>query len=611
MQRHNCCINTKAIIDYIASRQGPVHELLVGLEDELKGISAPLSFLSDPHNWVSSEVCRLMYANARRITGEEDAAYHIGFDSVIHNRLGYILEILVRAIVTPRAAVRRIKALNDKFNRNKKVELVEIKKDSALVRLHWDPKLNLNQDFCRMNRGIYAAMFTVWGLPPGQVVETQCQFSGAPYCEFQLSWVNPSFWGRLKGVFLERRRLLARSLAEIERDKRLLENKFWEIQGLNRRLQEKVDHLWSIHEAGRVILSEFDLGKLLPEVLRIFLKEIGYSRGMIMLLDEQGEVLRFVEVVGVSQREKEAMARYEIPLTRKSNILVRVALTGQPVVAPDVSALKLNQENVLIKNFKPQSLVILPLLSRGRVIGVLAADRGSRGQAGPNLDHDFLQGFANQVALAIENARMYQEQRNRYLVSIQALVEALEAKDPYTRGHSERVTHYAVHLAEEIGLPAHKVEQLRNMCLVHDIGKIGVERSILNKKDALSEAEINTIRYHPIIGHKIIDPLKLSPEEVAIVRRHHERYDGQGYPDGLAGEDIPIQVRVVSVCDSFDAMTSDRPYRHALSVNEALFRLRGAAGTQLDPQLVRTFEKLVRSGRFNDVLGSNEAARVA
>ena len=611
MQRHNCCINTKAIIDYVASKKGPVHELLAGLEDELKGITAPISFLSDPHNWVSSDVCRQMYANARRITGEEDAAYHIGFESVVHNRLGYILEILVRAIVTPRGAVKRIKVLNDKFNRNKRIEMVEVNKDTATVRLHWDPELNLNKDFCLMNQGIYAAMFTVWGLPPGRIVETQCQFNGAPYCEFQLSWVNPSFFGRLKTAFVERRRLLARSLSEIERDKRLLENKFWEIQGLNRRLQEKVDHLWSIHEAGRVLLTELDMGKLLPEVLRIFLKEIGYSRGLIMLLNEQGDTLRFVEVVGVSPKDREAMSKYEIPLTRKSNILVRVALSGQPIVAPDASSLKLNPENLLIKNFQPQSLVILPLLSRGRVIGVLTADRGSRGMAGPTLDHDFLQGFANQVALAIENARMYQDQRNRYLASIQALVEALEAKDPYTRGHSERVTHYAVHLAEAIGLPPHKVEQLRNMSLVHDIGKIGIERSILNKNDELLPSEFNTIRYHPIIGHKIIEPLKLSPDEVAVVRHHHERFDGKGYPDGVAGEEIPIQVRVVSVCDSFDAMTSDRPYRNALSVNEALFRLRGGAGTQLDPQLVKTFERLVRKGEFKDILNDDDEAQVA
>lgn len=611
MEQHNSCVNTKAIIDYMASRQSPIQELLVGLEEDLTGIKDPVAFLTDPHNWVSADVCRAMYANARRLTGNPLVAYHIGFESVLNKRLGYIQEILVRAIGSPRGAVRRVKAINDKFNRTKTVELVKESHSAAIIRLHWDQALKLNKDFCLMNQGVYSAMFTVWGLPPGKVVETRCQFDGHQFCEFELNWVNPSWMGRLKLLFYNRRKLLAETLSEIEHDKQLLSSKFQEVQNLNYQLQQKVDQLWSIHQASSAILSELDFGKLLPEVLRIFIKEISYSRGLLMLIDQKRQTLKYVEGVGLGQEDMEKLVGYEISLSKKHNILVQVVLTGQPVISQDVSTLNLNWNNVILRTFQPQSIVLLPLLARGRLIGVLAAERSKEGKKSQMLDREYLQGFTNQVALAIENASMYKELRDSYLKSVQALVVALEAKDPYTKGHSERVTWYSVGLAQRIGMAATQVDQVRKMCLVHDIGKIGIDDVILNKNGHLVDLELEHIRRHPLIGHKIIEPLNLEPEEVAIVRHHHERFDGQGYPDGLAGEQIPVQVRIASLCDAFDAMTSDRPYRRALTLGEALFRLRAASGTQFDPDLVTEFDEMIRSGHFHDLLHHLRPAQVA
>ncbi|MBF0529316.1 MAG: HD domain-containing protein, partial [Deltaproteobacteria bacterium] len=159
--------------------------------------------------------------------------------------------------------------------------------------------------------------------------------------------------------------------------------------------------------------------------------------------------------------------------------------------------------------------------------------------------------------------------------------------------------------------PFAQIDQIRRMCLVHDIGKIGIGEIILNKNGELADNEWAAIREHPVIGHRIIEPLNLNFEERSIVRHHHERFDGKGYPDGLSGETIPIQVRIVSLCDTFDAMTSNRPYRKALSSGEALFRLRSAANTQLDPYLVSVFGELVREARFQDILGPKKSVLAA
>lgn len=613
MERHNSCLNTRAIIDFIDRRGGDVEELLVGLEDDLRGIPAPLSFLRDTHNWVSTDVCGKMYANARRITGDPKIAYHIGFESVVHKRLGYIQEILLQVLGTPSRTITRIKSINDKFNRNKRIELAFLNRHGAVVRLYWDSSLPLYPDFCLMNQGVYSAIPSVWGLPAAQVRETKCQYKGAPYCEYDVSWQNPSFLRRLRLLLNNQRRLLAETLSEMERDKILLEAKYGEVQALNRSLQQKIDQLMSIHQASAAVLSELDFTKLMPEVLRIFIKEIGYSRGMIMLIDEQTQVLRFVEGVGENPEELYTLLGYEIPLSRKHNILAQVIQSGQPVLVSDSASLNLNPDNIIIKNFHPQQFVLLPLMARGKVTGVLAADRGAvqDPQTPLNLDREYLQGFANQVALAIENARMYKGMRESFLSTIQTLVQALEAKDPYTRGHSERVTSYSVRLAEKINLSAQDVEQVRNICLIHDIGKIGIDRALLNKKEPLLGSEFSLIRQHPAIGERIIQPLNLSKVEVAVVRNHHERYDGAGYPDGLAGEEIPIQVRIASICDTFDAMTSDRSYRHALPIFEALRRLDAAAGTQLDPNLVPVFIEMVKKGEVKDILGGKLTIKAA
>jgi hypothetical protein len=604
VDRHNSCANTKAIIEYITRHHGSCELLLDGLEEILKGVASPLEFLSDPHNWVSSDVCRIMYANARKISGNDKVAYLIGFESVTHQSLGYIQHILLKALGGPKAAVSRAKNLNEKFNRNKQVEILRIDKNEAVVRLSWDKHLTLNRDFCLVNQGIYSALATLWGVPPAKVQETRCQFDGDEYCEFHVSWQNPSFAFRLRHLFSGRRKLLSETLAEVERDKLLLERKHGEVQLLNADLQAKIDQLFSLQQASAAILAQLNLKELLPSVLDLFRKAIGYSRAMIMLRDEADNCLRFVEGVGVSEEEKSPLLGYEVSLNRTQNLLARVASNGIPFICNDISKLKLNPENIIIRNYRISSMVILPLMSRGKIIGILAADHhelAGNAKSAPKLDRDFLGVFANQIALAIENAKMYQDLRDNILGTMKALALALEAKDPYTAGHSERVRQMASRLAQRLGMGEDDIQHIANGCILHDIGKIGINREILNKPGRLDNDEMEVVRQHPRLGHAIVIPLALNPAVSSIVRLHHERFDGNGYPDGLTGEEIPPAVRVVAICDAFDAMTTDRPYRSSLPKKEAYRRLQEAAGTQFDPDMVEEFMAMGREEGFDDM----------
>jgi putative nucleotidyltransferase with HDIG domain len=181
------------------------------------------------------------------------------------------------------------------------------------------------------------------------------------------------------------------------------------------------------------------------------------------------------------------------------------------------------------------------------------------------------------------------------LQTIKSLALAVEAKDPYTKGHSERVGEISEHLATMMGLSAAEIERVRIAGILHDIGKIGVSETLLLKKTKLKKKEFEVIKQHPVEGQNILRPLNFLNDIIPAVYHHHERYDGKGYPEGLAGEDIPYWARIVKVADTYDAMTSDRPYRAAYSKSQAITEICRCAGTQLDPNVSHTMLKILQN----------------
>ncbi len=201
------------------------------------------------------------------------------------------------------------------------------------------------------------------------------------------------------------------------------------------------------------------------------------------------------------------------------------------------------------------------------------------------------------VAFQAERSRRQEIQR-AYLETIRMLAAAVEARDPYTGGHLERVTHYSLVIARTLGWGNERLSETEMGAILHDIGKIGIPDAILRKDGPLSPDEWAHMRTHTEIGTQILRGISFLEPVIPYVRHHHERFDGKGYPDGLAGEDIPIGGRLIAVADSFDAMTSTRPYRKALPVEAALDELRSAAGSQLDPTMVEAFMTAYRRGEI-------------
>jgi putative nucleotidyltransferase with HDIG domain len=200
-----------------------------------------------------------------------------------------------------------------------------------------------------------------------------------------------------------------------------------------------------------------------------------------------------------------------------------------------------------------------------------------------------IEKIAAQLAVALENSHLYEGMRTLFFSTVSSLANAIDAKSPWTKGHSERVMRIASRIGRELGLSEPEVEKVRLAGLLHDIGKIGIIEKLLEKPETLDEEEFPPMRLHPEIGVGILKPIEQLEDVRPGVLHHHEHFDGSGYPAGLAGEEIPLLARIVAVADSFDAMLSNRPYKKGLALEDAVKELHRCAGSQFDPRVVAAF----------------------
>lgn len=243
-----------------------------------------------------------------------------------------------------------------------------------------------------------------------------------------------------------------------------------------------------------------------------------------------------------------------------------------------------------------RSLVGVPLLYRRRRVGMLSMFMRDTSNV-PESVIPIVSLVADVAATVVENSHLLRRLEKNYFSTVEALAAAIEAKDPYTRGHSKRVTQYAITLAERLGVKGESIADLQYGAMLHDIGKIGVRGQILNKRGRLTPEEYRIIKRHPIIGERIIDRVDFLQGAKPVVRSHHERFDGTGYPDGLRDEEIPLLARIVAVVDFYDALTSERPYRPAFSPEQTRLFIKEGIGADFDPMIATEFLKLAASAR--------------
>jgi putative nucleotidyltransferase with HDIG domain len=237
------------------------------------------------------------------------------------------------------------------------------------------------------------------------------------------------------------------------------------------------------------------------------------------------------------------------------------------------------------------------MLNKDKLIGIVQVLNRKDGKPFNLENQEIFTSLASQAAIAIDNARLYKDLRDLFYSTVKSLAEAIEAKSPYTHGHVERVSKFAQTIAQQLGLNEEDEENIYLSALLHDVGKIGIAESILNKPGRLNKEEWEEIKKHPTIGAEILAPVKLLRKSIPGVKSHQERYDGSGYPDGLKGEEIPLVARIICLADSFDVITSDRPYKKGLNIEDAIEEIKRCKGTQFDPKIADAFLMVLKKNK--------------
>jgi len=346
--------------------------------------------------------------------------------------------------------------------------------------------------------------------------------------------------------------------------------------------------LKNLQEALQAATSTLDLNQVLQQVLAGAAKASSAQIGCLALEDSGRLVLK--GGFGTDSSTAERLA-----LGLGGDICRDVMSTATPVMQA------MQHEPGVDSPLNPRAVLCVPITLRGKPQGVLFLANYQVGQVFTDDHRNLVTELAAQAAVAIDNARLFKDREEVIIASLEALANAVDARDPYTRGHSERVTQYSLMIARQMKYAPKDPgawSRLERGGRLHDIGKIGVPDAVLQKTGKLTDDEFAKMKEHPVVGFNILSGLKMLTDELVIVRSHHERFDGKGYPDRLKADKLPMFSWIVSAADAIDAMTSDRPYRKGMSLQIAVDQVRTGAGTHFHPDVAEAVLDAVNNGTF-------------
>jgi len=345
-------------------------------------------------------------------------------------------------------------------------------------------------------------------------------------------------------------------------------------------LLEKYKEINLLYKIAENINAAVDVKETAHFIIGEAINFIKTTHASLMLLDDESHELNVVASYGL--RPEISDQNLDI-----NQIIQDVLKEGKPQVVNDV-----------VHNGHRFSFMCAPLKTRDKIIGVMNISHENKVHYTAE-DLKFFTTLASQGAMVIENARLYSQLHNTFLATANVLAETIEKRDPYTGGHTKRVMDYALAIGKGLNLSEDEMTRLRLAAILHDIGKIGVRDKILLKQAELDQEEIKNIKTHTVLGEDILKSIDQLDDILPGVRQHHERFDGTGYPDGLAGVNIDIAARIIAVADAYDAMTTDRPYREALSHSRAITEIKKGASTQFDPAVVEVFLNIFTDAENN------------
>lgn len=374
-------------------------------------------------------------------------------------------------------------------------------------------------------------------------------------------------------------------------------------------LEKLLFNLNTLAELGEEITSPKDFTRVVKSSLFMVMGSFFVSKGAIFQFDPDRKVFHPIASKGVGDVKGLCFTVDDLALREFAKHGKPVDVAGRDYPANLLGPARAGLEKIGAR-------LIAWLVVKDEILGMIAINEKFSGEAFTVYDNQLLSVMAQHIAFSLhshsllmklmnkynENQALYNNLRRIYYDTIHAFAASIDAKDAYTRGHSHRVSAYSAVLAREMGWDCDDIEGIRIAGLLHDIGKIAIDKSIINKASPLTSNECRELNSHPVVGYEILSKIKFPWKGVPMMtRNHHEKVDGTGYPDRLSRSDIPIGARIMSLVDAFDAMTTDRPYRPRLSFKEAMEEVRENFGKQFDPDVIRPFLSVIKKEVLGEV----------
>jgi HD-GYP domain-containing protein (c-di-GMP phosphodiesterase class II) len=588
--------------------------------------------VEDEHHWFTQEQINLFHEKLAKLTNNPNYAREAGRYAASPDTLG-----LMRSYILGFAGPAKVYEMIGKWTSNMvRSSVFEARRlGRSRIEIVVTPKAGVTEKpfQCENRMGYFEAIAAAFNRKLPVIEHEECIFKGGTRCYYIITWheipservrtIRKYFFLLFSVIFvglylfasttvwltfcsLAILTILFLSVRAHEMEKEELTAAIDNLRASSDLLFEKINDNYNnarmVNEVGLALTRQRDIKSILDEVILILEKRLDYDRGMILLVNKDRTRLNFQAGFGYTAQQLSVLKDTSFHLDKAGarGILVVSFYEQRPFLIDDVDSIKpdLSARSIqFAEEMDTKSFICCPIVYVEQSIGVLVVDNLKTKRPLLQSDIDLLMGITPEIGIGIENAKATEAKERQFQSILEVLASSIDARDPMTSGHSERVTEFAVGIANELALKKEYCEMIRVASLLHDYGKIGIEDSILKKQGELTQEEYSQIKTHATKTRQILEKIDFEgvyQQVPEVTRSHHEKFDGSGYPAGLAGEEIPFGSRILAVADVFEAITSKRHYREPMPLGEAFNLLRESKNIHFDPIVVDAFFRYYR-----------------
>ncbi len=609
----------------------------INLDELLKQSKMKSYQIEDEGHWFTQQQVDLFYENVKKLTRNNGIAREAGRYAASPEAMG-IMRQFILGCVDPATAYLMIEKAVPNFTKSSIFKVNQIHSSAVEIIVETNVSVCEKHYQCENRIGYIEAVSLIFNYRLPKVKHPECMFDGGKVCRYIVSWKSSrsAFCKKIRNyitipmlavcattcftipklslplvlgsLFIFLSLSLYSEILHKNEYKFALNSLMGSSDKLLNQINVTYNNAMLANELGQSINKKLSVEGVANEVIQVIQKRLDYDRGLILMVDKQRKNLVFQSGFGYTKNQLETLRRTDFHLDnpKSKGIFVLCVLRKKPFLINNVDDIvkSLSPKSMeYLKLLESTSFICCPIIYEGEALGIFAVDNVNNNRPLYQSDMSLLMGIAPEIGISIHNATLIESKERQFKSILQTLAATIDARDPLTAGHSERVTQYSLGICKEMNLPENFCDIIKVAALLHDYGKIGISDAILKKEDALTPEEYREIQTHAEKTRRILEQINFEGIYRAvpdIAGSHHEKFDGSGYPNNLKGKEIPMGARIIAVADVFEAITSKRHYRNPMPENIALGIIAHESGKHFDGEIVQAFFKYYNRLKIGD-----------